>query len=292
MWSLERSSQATITAEVKHGRQFFAYALRKKWINENPFSAVRTSKQVDKTRHYHISAADLELVIQKAPSLEWKTLVAIVRYTGCRVGEALALRWQDIVWESDRIKMPCPKTKRYGSNYRVIPLWPELKPFLRDLQLVASRESDYCIGTLVKSQVRQTRLTKNLGTQFKRNIEKAGLIPWPKPWQNIRCTRENELEQLGYRTTAIRAWIGHSEATAAKHYSDVNKQDFDLAMGQIGGKNEAQADAGNCNSKFELAINSSLLVPAFDCNSPQNGLAPPAGLEPATRRLTVACSTN
>ena len=51
--------------------------------------------------------------------------------------------------------------------------------------------------------------------------------PWPKPLQNLRVSRENELLQEGeYRADAIHAFIGHSEATFKSNYKKLNDADF------------------------------------------------------------------
>ncbi len=58
---------------------------------------------------------------------------------------------------------------------------------------------------------------RNLRTQIRRLIIRAGLAPWVKPWQNMRSTRETELvEQLGIKDAS--AIIGNTEKVALQHY--------------------------------------------------------------------------
>src|SRR5262245_10943558 len=61
---------------------------------------------------------------------------------------------------------------------------------------------------------------QNLGTQLVRIIGRAGLKPWPKPFHNLRASRETELMEA-FPAHVVCAWRGNSEAMAAKHYLTV-----------------------------------------------------------------------
>lgn len=61
-----------------------------------------------------------------------------------------------------------------------------------------------------------------------RIIEKAGLKPWPKLWQDLRSTRETELAE-SYPLHVVCAWIGNSQPVAAKHYLQVTDDHFEQA---------------------------------------------------------------
>ena len=68
----------------------------------------------------------------------------------------------------------------------------------------------------------------NWRTQLERIIHRAGLIAWPKLFQNLRSTRETELAE----TTplhVVTAWLGNSQLIAAKHYLQVTDEHFQKA---------------------------------------------------------------
>ncbi len=76
------------------------------------------------------------------------------------------------------------------------------------------------------------RLLSNPYTQFKRFVKKAGLVPWPKLWQNLRSTRETELmENKDFSLQAVCQWIGNSPVVALKHYAQVREHKFHIATG-------------------------------------------------------------
>ena len=70
--------------------------------------------------------------------------------------------------------------------------------------------------------------SQNLRTTLEKIVKRAGLIPWPKPFQNLRATRETELMET-YPSHVVVAWIGHSETVARKHYLQVTDANFEEA---------------------------------------------------------------
>jgi hypothetical protein len=60
-------------------------------------------------------------------------------------------------------------------------------------------------------------------------IRRAGLEPWPKLWQNLRASRQTELEKE-FPLHVVCAWIGNNERTARKHYLQVTDEHYDQAV--------------------------------------------------------------
>ena len=61
------------------------------------------------------------------------------------------------------------------------------------------------------------RKTGNLRTHALRIIEKAGVSVWPKVFQNLRASRENELMQVSPAHVVLE-WIGHTASVAESNY--------------------------------------------------------------------------
>ncbi|SMP42450.1 Integrase [Neorhodopirellula lusitana] len=287
---------STVGTETKHGKQFFAYAVRKGYISENPFKGFVVKAQVDEERRIILDTTMLTDIVNRTTDKQWQLFLAVVRWTGCRQSEALLLKWSDIQWDVDRIKMPSSKTKHMGKPFREVPLFPELYPLLLEASENAPSGSVYVVDGIVKPGQRSGRLGKNMGKPFQSLIKQLGYEPWAKPYQNIRVTRENELIGQGHPAHVVQRWLGHSSKVSEKHYLDVSDDDFAKALKPAGGQivvgKQKQADAEKCNELGKPAKTRALHNPAPLCDCSQKGLAPPAGLEPATRRLTAACSTN
>ena len=103
----------------------------------------------------------------------------------------------------------------------MVPLFPELRPYLEDVFEQAAPGAGYVI-----TRYRNTNV--NLRTQLLRIIKLAGLKPWPKLFQNLRSTRETELAE-NYPMHVVCAWIGNSQDVATKHYLQVTDEHFKRA---------------------------------------------------------------
>jgi integrase len=98
-------------------------------------------------RRAYVPAADVERAIEHAPNGTWKLLIALSRFAGLRVpSEALSLRWQDVDWDRGRLTVPSPKTQHLaGRSYRVIPLFPAVRPYLEAAWDDAPEGAEYVI---------------------------------------------------------------------------------------------------------------------------------------------------
>jgi integrase len=137
----------TIHKRLQHARMYFAHAKRQGLIAANPFEFVRHRPGDASERRAYVPAADVERVIEYAPNGTWKLLIALSRFAGLRVpSEALSLRWQDVDWERGRLTVPSPKTQHLaGRSYRVIPLFPAVRPFLETAWEQAPEGAEYVI---------------------------------------------------------------------------------------------------------------------------------------------------
>ena len=56
-------------------------------------------------------------------------------------------------------------------------------------------------------------------------IQRAGLSRWPRLWQNLRASRQTDLEST-YPSHVTCAWLGNSPKIARQHYLMVTENDF------------------------------------------------------------------
>lgn len=224
----------TVRRLCGRAKQFFKAALRRKLVSENPFADLVSAVRGNPSRFYFVSRDEAAKVLDACPDAEWRLLFALGRYAGLRCpSEHLSLRWGDIDWANSRIRVPSPKTEHIeGRESRVIPLFPELRAHLEVVFEQAEPGTEYVI-------TRYRSTNANLRTQLERIIRRAGLVPWGKPWQNLRSTRETELME-SYPAHVVCTWIGNSEAVARKHYLQVTDDHFERA---IRGDHEAAQNA-------------------------------------------------
>lgn len=103
---------------------------------------------------------------------------------------------------------------------RRCPIFPELRPHLLRAQEMAPEGAVYV----------QTRYGENdnLLTTLGNFIKKAGLVPWQKPMQNLRATRETELLAF-YPVKDVTSWLGNSPKVAHEHYAMTMQSSSDRA---------------------------------------------------------------
>jgi len=174
-----------------------------------------------------VSREEINAVIEKCPDAQWKLLVALSRFGGLRCpSEHLSLRWGDIDWEKEPHSRTEPQDRAPRRQGRADhPLFPELLPYLRTVYEEAEPGTEWVI-----TRYRDTR--SNLRTHFMRIIRKAGLKPWPKPWQNLRSTRQTELCET-FPMHVVCRWLGNTAAVADEHYLQVTDEHFERAIAVI-----------------------------------------------------------
>ena len=147
-------------------------------------------------------------VLETCPNWQWRTVVALARFGGLRCSSEVALlKLNGIHWDADRFTITSPKTKRYGKATRIVPLFPELRPFLDEAFAMAETGGTWVIPML------DGKPSKNLGATFKKIIHRAGVDAWPKPFQNLRSSRQTELERK-FPTHVTCAWLGNTPRVA------------------------------------------------------------------------------
>lgn len=235
---------------IKYGKQIFHAAGRARLVNCSPFAEVKAGSMANPDRMFFVTLESTEKIIAACPDNEWRVIVALARYGGLRCpSELVALRWADINWEQNRFMVRATKTAHHADGgLRLVPLFPELRPHLETA--LGGRLGD---ETYVVRRIRCH--DTNLRTGFERIVYKAGLLPWPKTFQNMRSSRETELMK-DFPMHMVCKWIGNSAPIAAKHYLQVTDDDFDkaasLKSGAVAVQNAVQSGAvndGPCSTK-------------------------------------------
>lgn len=215
-------AEATVSKHVKRAKTMFAHAVKDRLLTENPFAELKTSSEVNRSRDHYVDRKTAAAVLTACPDDDWRLVFAFARFAGLRRCEVLAMKWTDILWDVERLRIDSPKT-----GLRFCPIFPELMPFL-----LASSES--APDGAVRCIHRYHRLA-NLGTQLNRVIESAGVVPWPKTFQNLRATRRTELQER-HQDHVVNSWLGHSSQTAEKHYLQVTDDHWEAGAKEVTGE--------------------------------------------------------
>jgi integrase len=289
-----RLSENTSRRTIALARQFFSAAIRHGHVEHNPFEGIPTALRSNTDRLRFVSVEDIEKAIAECPDVEWKLIFALARYGGLRCpSEVLQLRWVDVNWDKSRFTVRATKTEHHAdAGVRQVPIFPELLPYLREAFEQASEGSEFVIT--------KYRPGCNLNPHARRIVQRAGLTPWPKIFQNLRSSRETELAEK-YPLHAVTAWLGNTPTIAQAHYLQSREVYFEMAAA---GENSLQipkqkvAETGGSGANEEVTTNENdeefPEIPGVSssfCSNEKEKVGR-GGLEPPTPAFSVPCSTN
>lgn len=218
-----RYAAATTSKCVKHCKQFFEYAVRKGILKSNPFKHLKASGEQNRERQHFVDRPTIEKIINEIRCPQWRLIVALSRFGALRCpSEVLDLKWSDINSEVGRMKVTSKKTKRHGKGFRILPIFPELEPFILEAHEAAETGSEFVI-------TRYRHKNSNLRTQFLRFIDAAKVESWPRLFHNMRSSRKTELSNE-FPAHVVADWTGSSIETDDKHYLQTTDSHFDLAI--------------------------------------------------------------
>jgi len=229
----EGLAASTIAKRLQRARQMFAAMKRRKLIEENPFAEVKHHEGNPAERQRFIDRDQTAKLLDAAPGWIWRSIIALCRYGGLRCpSEVLSLRWCDVDWERSRLRVVSPKTEHHaGKASRVVPIFPELRPYLEEAWDAAEEGQEHVVPTRYRDAAQGPEGWRNcnLRTQFERIIRRAGLEPWPRLFHNLRASCETELAQR-HPVHVVTAWLGNTPRVALRHYLQVTESDFAIAV--------------------------------------------------------------
>lgn len=291
-------SEATARKHCQTAKRFFEHCRRRGLVSANPFDseAIKTGAVGNDTRRQYIPAQDVIKVLEHLPSDEWRLLVVCARWLGLRTpSEPKRLTWADIDWAGGAIRVRSPKTEHHeGKAERIVPMLPEVEPFLQQVFEQAPEGS-----MLVFPMLNEGKTAQALRNPLKNSIRLAGLTEWPRLWQNLRASAETDLAAK-YPLASVCKWIGNSPAIASKHYLSARDADFEAArVGGVTGTLSNKSQRNTAPALHERCISQQDTVGLSGINPPDEiakGIEgdakrlkeypiAPAGFEPATERL-------
>jgi integrase len=158
-----------------------------------------------------------------AASKRWRPLIATAVFTGLRISELLALRWQDVNfsdglihlrWQLSIAKADIPARPvplKTDAGARDLYMLPELAAALRRHKLASghSQDGDYCFATNQGKPVSQRNALRALA----KVAEDASLNPEgvdSLSWHDLRHTAVSRLIAAGLDVVEVQRQAGHS----------------------------------------------------------------------------------
>ncbi len=284
----------TVNRILGRSRQFFEAARRAKIIADNPFSHMRgLSVRPNHERIVYVPVADVLRVMDACPNPEWRALFALARFAGLRIpSEIVSLAWEHVVWDRGVLVIYAPKTDRR----RVVPMATPLRTALEELwDWLGAQYPDqhvrWVLPRLRELVARPDGLFRNanLRTRAYKILDRAGIKPWPKLFQNLRTSCAIDLARARPQHLATE-WMGHTADVAREFYLRATDDDYAKGVDDAFGIEQQraairaaisddQALSGVCSDFRKSLRRNENAGCAESCATRR---VPPPGLEPGT----------
>ena len=291
LWLRRERAENTARKTIRNAKMMFRFAMKQGLVSSNPFVDLKGATIRSDDRRVFVEREKIAQVLGEVKDPRKRLLIALARYGGLRIpSELVGLKWTEVNWERATFVIHSPKTSRYGKETRVCPIFPELLPFFDAAWDVAQKGVDRIFPDIRGSD-------QNLRTWFERLILRAGMLPWPKVWQNLRATRATELANE-FPSHVCCSWLGHSEAIADANYRMTTGQHIDAATRKPTGPLITPENVGSGNGALQKALRSGTVLDGTHQRGPKktkrfSRLCPPIlsctsvqvgddGLEPPT----------
>jgi integrase len=221
----------------------------------------------------------IEKVFEACSHDNWRLVIVLTRYGGLRIPSVRQnLKWSDIDWLGGRFTVRVPKKEHLdGHETRIVPIFPEIRPYLRQAFEETPAGSVYVLHRdgYAYAGVLQA-------------VERASVEPWPKLLQNLRASRETVLMQT-YPAHVVDDWLGNYREVAIDHYLQVTDADYARASAVTASESAAKDAVSKTVQKAVQSAtvgplqrpplrNESAASPAFAKDTAVQ--VPPRGVEP------------
>ena len=236
---------AGINRQLASLRTFFSWAIEQRLATTNPaqtLQGVKQDRRVPKAlsaqeiyRLQRTAAGQRQLAVAKADGAVMPTVIAALRdeavlnlllYTGLRVGEAAALRLDDLVLNGKAAKVIVRSGK--GLKYREVPLHREARQALAAYLQVRPAEQ----GDQLFLGQRGPLGSRGIQMQLTALGQAAGVAVTPHMLRHTFATRL--LREAGADLVTVAALMGHASIATTQIYTQPGEADMIRAVDKLG----------------------------------------------------------
>jgi integrase len=197
-------SPTSVNIELRSLRSVFSYALKKKYVKENPFSCFEKAKEESNELPLFMKIEEVKKIlstIEASKDYSFLKYVLFLLHTGARRNEALNIKKEHIDYEKRRISLIKTKTKR--------PRYVPIDDVVYDIVKAMPDDEEFLFNYHYDTVTHK----------FKKYIRKAGL-PDNYSLKTTRKTFASHLVMQGINLTTVQELLGHSSPeTTRKHYA-------------------------------------------------------------------------
>lgn len=218
---------ASINVTLNGLRNLFKYAMKNKFVEQDPTAYVDAVKN-HKARRDFLTSEEIQLLLSTMKHEVGNLVVRTLAFTGLRISECLALTFDDIDFDKNRVYV----RKGKGNKPREIPLSEALKPYLLQYKngtrrFITSSDTFFATQKTGKiSPVYINRLLKEAATELK----------WEKnvTCHTLRHSFASKLVKNGTGLPTVATLLGHADfRTVTAVYVHIDESDLQDAVNQL-----------------------------------------------------------
>jgi integrase len=263
-WLLKNRSATTAKRVLAYLSHACTWAVRTKKIVENPFDGMAAAIKPKKLAKVSESSDDWDeegLKDVRAFTLEERDIiikefektgytrhlvpyVKLLFWTGCRPGEAAALRWGDVKEDCSKIifrrnynsRLRITKGTKTG-GVRIFPCDSKLKELLRSIRPTDAKDDDLVVKTKHGNPIHHQdfhKVWRGIPCRGYRGLvrklwEEGKISCYLKPYATRHTFITAQIKIGKKDPDVVAAWVGNTAATIYKHYCDAKAHNHELA---------------------------------------------------------------
>ena len=209
-------SFAFLNKEILILHNFFNFCIEKGYIDKNPVFKVKKLNELSRIKTF--SDEDIEKLITGATNKLTKDLITFLIYSGCRKGEALNLKWDDVDMKNQIIAIKATKTK-YD---RYIPISKPLQAVLSGIE-----KKDDCLYVFNDKGRKLTDFKRSFHTACKNAGFKDMHI------HDLRHVFASKMVMGGTSLFITGSLLGHRTTEMTKRYSHLVPETLKKAVDDV-----------------------------------------------------------
>lgn len=210
--------ESAVSRYCRDARAIFNAAVDQDIIEKNPFAKLRCVSPKVVKNWADITHEQLEQILKACPSWDWKCLFALCRLAGLRRGEALALRWENVDFQGNKLRINSDIVSEDTKHYlRIAPIEPAHCPSGLTALLLEAFEAAEPGAELVCGR---SIVVNNINRDALVIIRRAKLPTYAKTFHTLRKNCETDWA-THYPQHVVSEWIGHDISVSAAHYLKV-----------------------------------------------------------------------
>ncbi len=225
-------------------RALVRFAVKNDRLPKDPLAALEREKS-DRPLKAMFNLSELRSLVLRHDD-PYHLRFCLMLYTGCRIGEAMHIKWENIDWDAKRIAI------RLDGAYSLKQRKERVVPLLYELSLIlAPIRKDK--GWVIEDDDQRNRAV-TYGWHFDRFLARAGMDPGDRTPHSTRHTWISLMLAVGENAPLVKAYAGHESLSTTEGYGLSQERFREAVRGWPRGEFELMTGASFSWSPKSVAV--------------------------------------